>query len=215
PNAQAIQEIESYIRLQADMNNQMRVKMFYDRFHHAPYGWRELDIATMLTKLLKEQNVRIRYNANYLEAKDDAATLMTVFTRATESDKAIVLLRKKVDEGLIRSVKRITRDLFNTSNLADDEDGLVRDIRTLIEKTEDEIQAYKNRYEGRKYPGMSLLDKGLEHFSQFDKSIDNVTFFTRLKDAELDLGDWFEDVQYVKSFFGTSQKGIFDDGINA
>src|SRR5699024_1178826 len=99
--------------------------------------------------------------------------------------------------------------------LADDEDGLVRDIRTLIEKTEDEIQAYKNRYEGRKYPGMSLLDKGLEYFSQFDKSIDNVTFFTRLKDAEDDLADWFDDVQYVKSFFGTSQKGIFDDGINA
>src|SRR5699024_1840696 len=96
PNAQAIQEIENYIRLQADMNNQMRVKMFYDRFHHAPYGWRELDIATMLAELLKEQSIRIRYNANYLEAQDDAQTLMTVFTRATESDKAIVLLRKKV-----------------------------------------------------------------------------------------------------------------------
>src|SRR5699024_2810473 len=53
------------------------------------------------------------------------------------------------------------------------------------------------------------------YFSQFDKSIDNVTFFTRLKDAEDDLADWFDDVQYVKSFFGTSQKGIFDDGINA
>ena len=62
---------------------------------------------------------------------------------------------------LIRTAKRVCKEVFNKTDLADDEDGLVKDIRGLIEKQIAEIKPYKARYEGRKYPGMSLLDKGL------------------------------------------------------
>src|SRR5699024_4561558 len=79
----------------------------------------------------------------------------------------------------------------------------------------DEINAYKKRYEDRPYPGMSLLDKGLEHFEQFDHSIDNLTFFKRLEEAEDDIGDWLEDIQYVTNFFESNQKSIFDEGLAA
>src|SRR5699024_4367469 len=50
---------------------------------------------------------------------------------------------------------------------------------------------------------------------QFDKGIDNLTFFTRLEELEDDLGDWFEDIQYVKSFFHSNQQSIFDDGLKS
>jgi hypothetical protein len=215
PNGQARHLVDEYIRLQTELNQQIRMKPLYDRFHHVPYGWRELDIAKIIATLLREQHIRIRYHAQHLEPVDDANTLMTVFTQMNEADKAIVLSRQKVDEGLIRTVRRITRELFDKSDLANDEDGLIRDIRSLIEKTESEIHGYMARYEGRKYPGMSLLDKGLEHFSKFNKSIDNLTFFTNLKNGEDDLADWFDDVHYVKSFFGTNQQGIYDNGIRA
>lgn len=163
PNEQAKREINKYIRLQTEFKKQVRVKTLYDRFTHIPYGWRELDIARMIAELLKEQQIRIRYHAEYLEPVEDANTLMTVFTKTLEADRGIVLVRKKVDKGLIRSVRRMTRDLFDIRDIADDEDGLVKDIRTLIDAKIAEIEAYKSRYEGRKYPGMSLLDKGLDY----------------------------------------------------
>ncbi|HLR92256.1 MAG TPA: BREX system P-loop protein BrxC, partial [Atopostipes sp.] len=215
PNEQAKQMMDEFIRLQAELNKQIRIKPLYDRFGDVPYGWRELDMAHLIAELLKEQRIRIRYNAEYLEPRENANTLMTAFTRPKEADKAIVIVRQKVDESLLRSVKRIARDLFDKRDLADDEDGLIKGVRDLIEKKEEEIHNYKERYEGRKYPGMSLLNKGLEYFSQFDKGIDNLTFFTRFKDLEDDLADWFEDIQYVKSFFSSNQQNIYDNGLQA
>ena len=84
-----------------------------------------------------------------------------------------------------------------------------------MRKQIDEINAYKARYEGRKYPGMSLLDKGLEYFGEFHKGLDNASFFAKMKELQKDLGYWKYDITYVKSFFSTDQKNIFDKGLSA
>lgn len=215
PNELAKKEIFEFIDLQEQINKQVRVKIIYDRFQGKPYGWKQLDIAGILTKLLKEQRIRIRYNSTYLELERDTNELMTVFGKINEADKAIITKRVKVDEDLLRTAKRVCKEVFNKTDLADDEDGLIKDIRQLIEKQIDEINAYKARYEGRKYPGLSLLNKGLEYFGQFTNQLDNVSFFTKLKELEDDLADWEEDMIYVKSFFGTNQKEIFDQGLKA
>lgn len=178
PNELAKREVYEFIDLQDQIQKQVRVKLVYDRFEDKPYGWKQLDIAGLIAELLKKQRIRIRYNAEYLEPKTDTNKLLTVFGKTNEADKGIIVKRVKVDEGLIRTAKRVCREIFNTTDLADDEDGLVKDIRGLIDKQIAEIKAYKARYEGRKYPGMSLLDKGLEYFEQFDSKLDNSSFFT-------------------------------------
>jgi hypothetical protein len=215
PNDLAKSEVLEFINLQDDLKKQVRVKILYDRFSDKPYGWKTLDIAGIIAHLLKEQRIRIRYKAEYMEPEEHVNKLMTIFTKTAEADSAIVLKRVKVDEKLIRTAKRICRDVFNKTDLADDEDGLLKDIKALIEKQITEINNYKARYEGRKYPGMSLLDKGLEYFGEFHNGLDNVSFFTKLEELEDNLLDWEEDIQYVKSFFDTDQKKIFDDGLAA
>ncbi|WP_026673780.1 BREX system P-loop protein BrxC [Alkalihalobacterium bogoriense] len=215
PNPLAIKEVSDFIGLQDEIKKQVRVKPLLDRFNDKPYGWRPLDIAGIIAHLLKEQRIRIRYNAQYLEPEDGVNKIITVLTKTQEADKAIVLKRVKVDESLIRVAKSICKEVFNKTDLADDEDGLVKDIRTLMERQISEINALKARYEGRKYPGLSLLDKGLEYFGEFHKGLDNASFFTKLKEMEDDLLDWEEDIVYVKSFFGTDQKRIFDEGLQA
>jgi hypothetical protein len=213
-NIRAIKEMEEFIKLQADINKQVRVKILLDRFSDKPYGWRTLEIAGIIALLLKEQKIRIRFNAEYLEPEENTNTIVTVLTKSSDADKAIIIKRTKVDEQLIQTAKRICRELFNKSDLADDEDGLIKDIRNLIEQQIADINALKARYEGRKYPGKSLLDKGLEYFEVFHKGLDNASFFTKLKEMEDDLLDWEEDIVYVKSFF-ENQKDIFDKGLSA
>ncbi|KOY80017.1 BREX system P-loop protein BrxC [Lysinibacillus macroides] len=213
PNELAKREVYEFIDLQEQIGKQMRVKLVYDRFQDKPYGWKQLDIARLVAELLKEQRIRIRYNSEYMEPEKDTNKLLTIFGKTTEADKGIITKRVKVDEALIRTAKRVCKEVFNTTDLADDEDGLVKDIRTLIANQIAEINAYKARFEGRKYPGMSLLNKGLEYFEQFNNQLDNSSFFTKLKDLEDDLADWEEDIVYVKSFFGTNQKEIFDQGL--
>lgn len=213
PNELAKREIYDFISFQDDLKKQVRVKILYDRFQDKPYGWKTLDIAGLIATLLKEQRIRLRHDAEYLEPAESANKIITVFTKTAEADRALVLKRVKVDEALIRTAKRVCKEVFNKTDLTDDEDGLVKDILTLINQQVDEIHALKARYEGRPYPGMSLLDKGLEYFEQLPKGLDNASFFMKLKELEDDLAYWEEDLVYVKSFFITNQKAIFDQGL--
>src|SRR5699024_883396 len=214
-NARAKQEVDAHIRMKHDMKQQVRVKGLFDHFEAIPYGWQSLDVAQIIAQLLKEQRIRITYNAEYLEPGVHIKKLMTVFTKNLEADKAVVTFREEIDEGLIRQIRKVVRDLFNKRDLPEDEDGLIREIRHLMEKEIDMINNYKIRYENRSYPGMSLLDKGLEHFEQFDHKIDNLTFLKRFKDLEDDIGDWLEDITALKSFFDSNQKDIYDIGLDA
>ncbi|MEH7094067.1 BREX system P-loop protein BrxC [Neobacillus vireti] len=215
PNELAIKEISDFISLQDSIQKQIRVKMIVERFNDKPYGWRELDIQGIIAELLRDQKIRIRYNSEYLEPAVDASKIVFVLTKTSEADKGIILKRKKVDEALIKVAKKVCKEVFNKTDLPDDEDGLVKEMRSLIEKQMNEIHAYKARYEGRKYPGMSLLDKGLSYFGEFHKGLDNASFFGKMKELQKDLSYWEEDMTYVKSFFGTDQKDIFDKGLSA
>lgn len=213
PNDLAQREVTEYIDMQDELNEQIRIKLIYDRFTSKPYGWKQFDIASLLVHALKEQRIRIRYNSEYLEPETDVNQLMTVFTNVKEADKALVLKRVKVDELLLRTARRICKEVFQKPDVADDEDGLVKDIREIVEQQRQEIAVLKANYNVNKYPGLSLLQKGLEYFNQFTKQLDNASFLLKLKELEEPLADWEEDVAYVKSFFGSSQREIFDQGL--
>lgn len=216
PNALAKSEVMEYINFQEDLQKQIRVKLIYDRFTDKPYGWKQLDIASLIAQLLKEQRIRIRYNSEYLEPGQDTNKLVIVFGKTAEADKGIVTKREKVDEALLRRAKGICREIFPPMDLADDEDGLIQAIRNAIRDQVAEINQYKANYATEiKYPGLSLLEKGLEYFGQFTQQLDNVSFLTKLKNMEDDLGEWKEDVGLVKSFFGTNQKELFEQGVSA
>lgn len=216
PNALAKSEVMEYIDLQEQLQKQIRVKLIYDRFADKPFGWKPLDIASIIAQLLKEQRIRIRYNSEYLEPGQDTNKLVTVFGKTAEADKGIITKRVKVDEALLRRAKSICREIFPPMDLPDDEDGLIHAIRNAIRDQVAEINQYKANYATKvKYPGLSLLDKGLEYFGQFTQQLDNVSFLTKLKNMEDDLADWKDDVSLVKSFFSTNQKDLFEQGVNA
>ncbi|MEK5357899.1 BREX system P-loop protein BrxC [Paenibacillus sp. FSL L8-0709] len=211
-NELAVKEVMDFISLQDSIQKQIRVKMLLDRFKDKPYGWKDLDISGLIAELMKEQRIRLRLNSEYMGPEDGNA--VNALTKASEVEKVIVVKRVIVDESLLKVAKNICKQVFNKTDVADDEDGLIKDIRHLIDQQVIEINALKNRYEGRKYPGVSLLDRGLAYFGEFTKGLDNVSFFTKLRDLEDNLLDWEEDVTYVKSFFA-SQKDIFDKGLRA
>lgn len=211
-NELAVKEVMDFISLQDSIQKQIRVKLLLDRFKDKPYGWKELDISGLIAELMKEQRIRLRLNSEYMGPEDGDA--VNALTKASEVEKAIIVKRVIVDESLLKVAKNICRQVFNKTDVADDEDGLIRDIRGLIEDQVKEINGLKSRYEGRKYPGGSLLDRGLQYFGEFTKGLDNVSFFMKLRDLEDNLLVWEEDVTYVRSFFA-SQKAIFDKGLRA
>ncbi len=211
-NELAIKEVMDFISLQDSIQKQIRVKTLLDRYKNKPYGWKDLDIAGLIAELIKQQWIRLRLNSEYMEPED--GNILNALTKASEIDKVIVVKRHVVDESLLRVAKNICKQVFNKTDVSNDEDGLIRDIRHLIDQQVNEIKALKSRYEDREYPGGNLLDKGLEYFGEFTKGLDNVSFFIKLRDLEDNLLDWEYDVTNVKGFF-SSQKDIFDKGLRA
>lgn len=209
-NSLALKEIQEYIDLQSSVNKQIRVKLLHDRYADKPYGWNILDVSALIAMLMKDQRIMLRLNGENLDTKN--SEIINALTKSSEVDKVIVTKRVIVDPKLLRTAKNICKELWNKTDIADDEDGLIRDIKTLIDQQKREINGYKSKYEDKKYPGKALLNKGLEYFSEFDHVTDNLTIFTKLKDMEEDLLNWEEDVQYVKSFF-ENQKTIYDNGL--
>lgn len=213
PNRAAMNEIEQYIELQTQMSKQIQVKSLYDHFGTVPFGWKELDVAGMLVDLLEDEKIRLRYNSLYLNTQESQKELIGVFTNNMESAKGIILKREKVDSALISKVRRIARSLFDTVSLPQDEDGMMLGIQALIDNKKAEINNYKRKYTNENYPGLSLLEKGLELFDHFTNRLDNVTYFNKLVEMEDDLIQWDDDIEYVKGFFSSNQKNLFDDGL--
>ncbi|MEZ2458888.1 BREX system P-loop protein BrxC [Salinicoccus roseus] len=211
-NELALREMKDFINLQHDYSKQVRTKILLEHFNAKPYGWREYDIAGLIATLLKDQFLRITYNGDYVEP--ESKNILNALIKSSDVDRAIITKRVRVDDGLLRKARNIAKNVFNKTDLPDDEDGLVHEIKRLIEDQKKEVRSYKERYEGRKYPGESLLDKGLEYFNQFNSRMDNASFFTKIKEREDELLDWEEDVSLVISFF-ENQKPIFDQGLEA
>lgn len=211
-NDLAINEILEYLSMQHNQKVQIRVKTILERFNNKPYGWNEVDISGILATLLMDQKINLRYNGEYLEPA--SPNIVVALTKPSEVDKVVITPRIEVDPKLIQSAKNICKDLWGKMDISNDEDGLAKDIKDLISKQIIEINNYLNRYEGRKYPGKSLLNKGLEYFEDFEFVLENEKLFAKLVELEENLLLWEDDMSYVKSFFD-NQKEIFDKGLSA
>ncbi|MGF0108934.1 BREX system P-loop protein BrxC [Clostridium sp. SGI.024] len=211
-NDLAEKEILDFIYFQEENHQQVRMKIILNRFSDAPYGWNEIDIVGIVAKLLKNQNINIIFNGEYLDA-EKANKVVDALTKTANVDRVIINKKVKVDEALIRRVKTICLDAFGSINLPDDEDSIVVSIKEKINKKVEEIKLYLNKYEEKKYPGKSLFQKGLNIFKEITEHRDNLSFFEEIKNKEEELLDWVDDVVYPIDFF-KSQKDIFDKGLD-
>lgn len=209
-NELAIKEVYDHIKLQTDISRQVRVKPLIDYFSQKPFGWNELDILGIILILLKDQKINLRYQGSNLTTATSNTAQTIIAT--SEQDKIIVTLREKIDEELLKEVKNVVRELWSKIDIRDDEDGLAEDIRKLTGFQIEEINSYLAKYGGQKYPGKSLLEKGLEYFKALESYPDNIVLFKKLIEMEEDLLIWDEDMDYVKSFF-KNQKDLFDSGL--
>jgi len=211
-NELAETEIFDFISMQEDKHEQIRMKALTMRFKGAPYGWNEIDIAGVVAKLLKDQKIKIRLHGEFIEI-EQVSKVVDAITKSTEVDKTIINKKVKVDEKLLRDVRNISKDVFGSISLPADEDGLAKELRAKIgEKRTETNQYLDKKYQGKKYPGKSLFEKGQEIFTGIIEHKDNLSFFTAFREQEEGMLNWVDDIAYPMAFFA-SQTEIFDKGL--
>lgn len=211
PNRGAAAKIEEYLEMQAMKNLPTSMADIQSRYSAIPYGWKEIDIAAVVARLIYDQKVTIKYAGSTIQP--DNPKLPDMLRKKSEIGKTSISKRQMITATKMRAVKELLREYFDVMDVPDDEDGLVAFVVQKFGELQDHYTELKSRYEGHKYPDQSLVAASIE---QMDKVLsqrkDNIALIDAILKEEDNLFDNKEKMQRVEGFF-KNQVQVFDAAV--
>ncbi len=211
PNRGAATKIEEYLEMQAMKNLPTSMADIQSRYSAIPYGWKEIDIAAVVARLIYDQKVTIKYAGSTIQP--DNPKLPDMLRKKSEIGKTSISKRQMITATKMRAVKEMLREYFDVMDVPDDEDGLVAFVVQKFTDMKDHYLELKGRYEGHKYPEQNLVLASIE---QMDKILsqrkDNIALIDAILKEEDNLFDNKEKMQRVEGFF-KNQVQVFDAAV--
>ena len=211
PNQDAAAKIESYLEMQFYQTLPTTMSDIQERFQKNPYGWREIDIATVVAMLLYDQKVTIKYGGTTIQPNDPK--LPDMLRKKSEIGKTTISKRQVVSIQKIRTGREFLRDFFDEMDVPQDEDGLIRHIVEKFDKELAHYHALVSRYDGHNYPDKDKVKQAIDLVKDvLSQKKDNTAFIQRIIDKEDALYDMRDDLQAVEEFFKT-RVSLFDSAV--
>ena len=209
-NEDALNEISQWLELKS-VGPTISMGDVQRRYQAVPYGWKEIDIAALMARLIAQQKISIKYGGAIV-AKDDRR-LVDYLRKKSEVDKAVVARRIAPSEDLMRKSISFLRDYLGAMDIPSDEDGLVRFVLDTFETKLAHYQELLDQYAQNRYPEkeqvITARDLAQDILSQCK---DNVALLNRMVQKQDDLLDSAEDTEGVELFF-KSQRAVFDEAV--
>ncbi|MEA4898703.1 MAG: BREX system P-loop protein BrxC [Christensenellaceae bacterium] len=178
------------------------------RYQAIPYGWREIDIAALVARLIVGQKIEIRYGGAVV-SRDDRR-LVDYLRKKTEIDKASVSRRIAPSEEDMRKAVKFLRDWLGQMSIAEDEDGLLMFVKDMLSAKQSRCEALLGEYNRDRYPQKEVVTTARDLMTDIlSQKNDNVALLKRLLARQDDLRNCSEDMEEVETFF-KSQRAIFD-----
>jgi len=208
-NEDALNEISQWLELQNAKMLNTSIGDVQRRYGAIPYGWREIDIAALIARLIAQQKISIKYGGAIV-ARDERR-LVDYLRRKSEIDKAVVTRRVTPPEDLMRRSISFLRDYLGAMDIPADEDGLIRFVLGTFEKKQKHYQdLLDNAYASFRYPEKETVTKARDLMNDvLSQRKDHVALLTRMVQRQDDLLDSMEDLEGVELFF-KSQRAVFD-----
>lgn len=206
-NDEAMEEVSNWLDARGQRNLQTSMGDVQKHYQDAPYGWKEIDIAVLVAKLLMAQLVELKYGGQKLQPKDVKATMLR---NSREIDKLIVSRRIAVDEATRKRAIAVLRDYLNRQDVPDNEQDLVDFTIARLEELKSHYQSMLNEYRFNAYPDKDLVEDSIVLLSAIlEKKQDNAAFLDTIVKRQDDLLDNQEDMEGIEEFFRT-QRAVFD-----
>ena len=180
------------------------------RYQAIPYGWKEIDIAALIARLIVQQKIQINYGGAVVGKEE--RRLVDFLRKKTEIDKAIVARRIAPSEELIRKSVNFLRDYLGAMDIPSDEDGLIRFVLNTFETKQSHYQKLLDEfYSKERYPEKETVTAARDLMNDvLSQRKDNVALLKRMVQRQDDLLDSAEDMEGVEMFF-KAQRTVFDD----
>ncbi|MBR3327180.1 MAG: BREX system P-loop protein BrxC [Atopobiaceae bacterium] len=215
-NEGAARDMERYLEARFQTYQPTTMGDVQRRFQGKPYGWREIDVAAVMARLLADRKVYLTFGGAQVPATDNRA--VDLLRKATMVDKVSVKRRESLPAQLVASAKSLLRELDSYIVVPNDEDELVEAVKTCLSGRVGRYRAlyaekYANNALGDKLPGRELVEKAI-HLAQtvMEQSADARLFLQTFVDLEDDLLENAEDLEDVDQFFST-QLVHFDEAL--
>lgn len=211
-NSEALNEVDSYMQMMLDRNLTLSMNDIVRRYKAIPYGWRELDIQSVICTLIADQKLTVKHNGTILTKED--GRLITCLTKTNEMQNTIISKREAINENMIRDIQDILREYFDILDIPSDEDGLANIARTKFSEKKVLLTNLKEKCQSRKYPNDKFVYEGLNLLEDIVTRSDDVkSFFQAIINKKNELLDSKEDLEPVEAFF-TNQVALFDNAVD-
>lgn len=209
-NEDALNEISQWLELKS-VGPTISMGDVQRRYQAIPYGWKEIDIAALIARLIAQQKISIKYGGAVV-AKDDRR-MVDYLRKKSEVDKAVVARRIAPSEDLMRKSISFLRDYLGAMDIPSDEDGLVRFVLNTFETKLAHYQSLLDQYDQNRYPEKEQVTTARDLAQDIlSQRKDNVALLNRMVQKQDDLLDSSEDMEGVELFF-KSQRTVFDEAI--
>ena len=209
-NEDALNEISQWLELKS-VGPTISMGDVQRRYQAIPYGWKEIDIAALIARLIAQQKISIKYGGAIV-AKDDRR-LVDYLRKKSEVDKAVVARRIAPSEDLMRKSISFLRDYLGAMDIPSDEDGLVRFVLNTFETKLAHYQGLLDQYAQNRYPEKEQVTTARDLAQDIlSQRKDNVALLNRMVQKQDDLLDSAEDMEGVELFF-KSQRTVFDEAV--
>ena len=207
PNNEAIKNVKNYLEMRRDKNLPTSTYDLNDRYCKKPYGWKNIDIAGVLARMLVDGEINIKYAGNVILPDNPR---MAGYLRNKSADgNIIVALKVKVQERKLKSAIEIIKEYFDIMDVPSEEDEAIPFILSKFEEKKSELDVYKEKNKTRHYPGLNKINEGLELLDEiFTNRRDNIALIDTINNLEDDLLDNKEDLKQVEEFY-KSQYTLF------
>lgn len=209
-NEDALNEISQWLELQNQKMLKTSMGDVQRRYQAIPYGWKEIDIAALIARLIVRQKIQINYGGAVVGKEE--RRLVDFLRKKTEIDKAIVARRIAPSEELIRKSVNFLRDYLGAMDIPSDEDGLIRFVLNTFETKQSHYQKLLDEfYSKERYPEKETVTAARDLMNDvLSQRKDNVALLKRMVQKQDDLLDSAEDMEGVEMFF-KAQRTVFDD----
>ena len=209
-NEDALNEISQWLELKS-VGPTISMGDVQRRYQAIPYGWKEIDIAALIARLIAQQKISIKYGGAVV-AKD-VRRLVDYLRKKSEVDKAVVARRIAPSEDLMRKSISFLRDYLGAMDIPSDEDGLVRFVLNTFESKLAHYQGLLDQYAQNRYPEKEHVTTARDLAQDIlSQRKDNVALLNRMVQKQDDLLDSSEDMEGVELFF-KSQRTVFDEAV--
>jgi energy-coupling factor transporter ATP-binding protein EcfA2 len=210
-NAFALNEVNQW--LEERYVNRVPISMgdIQRRYQAIPYGWREVDIAALVARLIMSQKIEVRYGGAVV-GKDDK-NLVRYLRVKSEIDKVSVNRRIAPSEMDMQKAVKFLRDWLGQMNIPGDEDGLLTFIKETLISKKNQYENLLVEYSHDSYPQKDVVITVHKLIADIlSKKNDNVALLKQLIAKQDDLLDLTDDMDEINTFF-KSQKTIFDTAL--